>query len=181
LTLQRYLDQASVLLELARVNSHGHSLKLQTIDLAALLTRVVEKVRPAALHYQIELHTALPAHCAIQTDAVSIEHVVENLLTNAFKHSGGSNVMVLLEKNGNTARVSVSDDGRGIGQAERHRIFGKFERGDATRSGGGSGLGLWIAKLLTDALGATISLHDHSSGGRVFIIEIPLRQPEIAD
>jgi signal transduction histidine kinase len=177
-TLQRYLDQATLLLELARVNSQGQDLNFQAIDLASLLANLVEQNRPTALHYRIDLQASLPDRCVVPTDPASLQQIFEHLLSNAFKHSAAKNVMVLLRQAGNHAVVSVADDGKGIAAGERDRIFDRIGRKDATPQRTASCRGLWIAKLLSDALGARISLQNNSTGGSVFTIEIPLRQAE---
>ena len=174
-TLQHYSEQAMVLLELARVNSQGVRLRVQRVDVATLLSRLAEEEQARALHYQIELLTSLPASCIAEIDPAAVEHMVENLLINAFKHSGGRSVNLSLRETGGHAVIAVADDGKGIPADDQGRIFGKFEHGGAAGRRNGSGLGLWIVRLLSEALGARISLQDNLNGGSVFIIEIPLK------
>lgn len=174
-TLQRYSEQATILLDLARVSSRGLQLTIQGTDLSALLRDLTAEARVRALHHRIELRVSLPDRCVAETDATAVEHMVENLLINAFKHSGGRTVTLSLQENGSHAVISVADDGKGIPVDEQGRIFGKFARGGAAGHRNGSGLGLWIVRLLSEALGTRISLQDNLNGGSVFIIEIPLK------
>lgn len=171
--LQRYIEHATLLLDLARV-SGGRSAARRPGDLAELLRRLAEDLRAQAQHHGITLQLDLPQHCLVAFDIVAVEHVASNFLVNACLHSGGTTVRLQLKEGADAVSVVVADDGRGIPATDRDRIFGKFERGG--RSPNGSGLGLWISRLLAQQLGGSISLEDGPEGGSVFNLRIPLQR-----
>jgi signal transduction histidine kinase len=173
--LKHYIERATLLLDLVRVNGH-HTAPAEG-DLAALLRRIGEGHRPLARHHGITLQFALPEACPALFDAVTVEHIVDNLLINACKHSGGSRVLLGLEQQAPDLRITVSDDGRGIPAADQDRIFGKFERGSGAANHTGTGLGLWIVQTLAERIGGSVSLEDHPKGGSVFSLRIPRHQP----
>lgn len=112
----------------------------------------------------------------------AIEHEIHrllgNLLDNAQRHARDK-VLVEVRQEGGHAEISVSDDGDGIAEADRERIFEPFTRLDESRcrSRGGSGLGLAIAREIVRAHGGTISVEDAPEGGARFVVRLPLAEP----
>jgi signal transduction histidine kinase len=98
--------------------------------------------------------------------------VIRNLLDNAIRHAA-SVVTVTLEATERRVRMTVSDDGEGIGEADRDRVFERFVRLDASRSGGGAGLGLAICRAVIDRHGGMITLDSTVRTGARFIVELP--------
>jgi PAS domain S-box-containing protein len=111
----------------------------------------------------------------VEGDHERLVQVILNLLSNAVKYSpAGGEVRLRVERAGGAARVSVHDDGPGIPPAFRSRIFGKFQRADASesRKKGGTGLGLAIARGLVEQHGGRIGFE--TDPGTTFWFEIPL-------
>ena len=99
-----------------------------------------------------------------------------NLLGNAFKYSpGGSPVTVELKKVADGALISVHDLGDGVPLAEQARIFDRFYRSGSalTSSTSGVGLGLYIARRLTEAMGGTLTLNSRPGQGSTFSVFLP--------
>ncbi len=116
---------------------------------------------------------AVPVAC----DPVRVIQVLTNLVGNALKYSApGTPVAVRLLVDGGTARVEVSDVGRGIPADQVERVFEKFHRvEDPMRmTTGGTGLGLYIARQLTDAMGGSLSCTSTLGVGSVFVFSLPL-------
>ena len=118
-------------------------------------------------------------------DASKLEQSLENLLSNAIKYTtDGGSITVSLESDAERARIAVRDTGAGIDPALLPGLFAKYHRlpGQATRSAGGTGLGLLIAKEIVEGHGGTISVT--STGvpgeGTSFVVEIPLMAPDAA-
>lgn len=128
-----------------------------------------------AVHVRTELAGgALP----VEGDPERLVQVVLNLLSNAVKYSpAGGEVVVRLAAREGVARLSVHDDGPGIPPAFRARIFGKFQRADASdsRKKGGTGLGLAIARGIIDEHGGRIGFDTGAGAGTTFWFELPLR------
>ncbi len=178
-TLARYIERVTLMLDLTRLNADAYPLALRDVDVSETLRQIVEGLQSEAQFRAVALRTSLPPQCPALIDASALEHVVSNLLLNAFKHAAARNVTVslLVLPGGERARIEVADDGQGIAEADRQRIFGKFERdaGSGARTGG-SGLGLWIVRKLVAALGGTIGLASRPGAGSTFTIELPLRR-----
>ncbi|MEV1174736.1 HAMP domain-containing sensor histidine kinase [Nonomuraea sp. NPDC049784] len=101
--------------------------------------------------------------------------VLTNLLDNAHRHAMRE-VEVEVRRNGNSAELIVSDDGDGIAEADRKRIFERFVRLDAScqRDRDGTGLGLAIAREIAHAHHGTIEAGRSASGGARFVLRLPL-------
>jgi two-component system sensor histidine kinase PrrB len=101
---------------------------------------------------------------------------VDNLVTNAVRHSGGSRVLVTVGLDAAAGRVAVlvDDDGRGVPVADRERLFGRFARGATTAPG--SGLGLAMVAQQARLHGGHAWLGDSPLGGTRAVLEVPLRR-----
>ncbi|MBV7700406.1 cell wall metabolism sensor histidine kinase WalK, partial [Streptomyces sp. TRM70350] len=101
--------------------------------------------------------------------------VLANLLDNAQRHARSA-VTVAVRRDGDRAVVQVADDGDGVPEADRERIFERFVRLDAARSRdeGGAGLGLAIARDVAARHGGTLTVHDAPAGGALFELRLPL-------
>ncbi|GEC08451.1 two-component sensor histidine kinase [Streptomyces spinoverrucosus] len=101
--------------------------------------------------------------------------VLANLLDNAQRHARSA-VTVAVRREGDRAVVRVADDGDGVPEGDRERIFERFVRLDAARSRdeGGAGLGLAIARDVAARHGGTLTVHDAPTGGALFELRLPL-------
>jgi two-component system, OmpR family, sensor histidine kinase KdpD len=138
-------------------------------------TRSLDEVLPLAVAGHdpgvVKLEVDEPAPL-VSTDAGLLERVVANLVDNAVRHSAGSPVRVLAHLLLETVEVMVVDRGPGIPPEQRERMFEPFQRlGDT--STGGLGLGLAVARGLTDALGGTLSAEDTPGGGLTMVLALP--------
>ena len=114
-----------------------------------------------------------PASIVVQGDLDRLRQVVANLVDNALKYAPGP-VRVSVTTQRSTARFTVSDEGPGIPFAERERIFEKFFRLDPSQSGGGgTGLGLYIARELMQRMGGRIGYLPRERGA-TFYLDLPL-------
>ncbi|MGW7205473.1 sensor histidine kinase [Streptomyces sp. NPDC054837] len=104
-----------------------------------------------------------------------LERVIGNLLDNAQRHAR-SVVGVTVRRDGAWAVVEVADDGGGVAEADRERIFERFVRLDEARSrdDGGAGLGLAIARDVAARHGGTLTVRDAPAGGALFELRLPL-------
>ena len=100
------------------------------------------------------------------------------LLDNCLRHAGPQpRVEVRCLRTGGELVLEVADRGPGIAAGERERVFERFHRGDASRSGAGSGLGLPIARWIATAHQGSIVLLDNKPGVRV-LVTIPVARPQ---
>lgn len=110
-------------------------------------------------------------------DASKIAQVVDNLLGNAIKFSpSGSKIYVMLERENNTARVTVRDQGPGIPAKDQKSIFGEFHRLRTKTTGGekSTGLGLAIAKRIVEAHGGSLYVESQNNAGTSFSFTLPI-------
>lgn len=130
--------------------------------------------RRSDLHVAIEVPEH-PVH--VHADPQEIERVVINFVSNAIKFSPGSGVIcVRLTTVGETARISVEDNGVGIAPEDQSRIFERFFRSSAARQQAvpGTGLGLSIARSIAEAHGGTTGFLSREGEGSTFWVELPL-------
>ncbi|MER8692079.1 ATP-binding protein [Mesorhizobium opportunistum] len=110
-------------------------------------------------------------------DPDRLHQVMANLLSNAikFSHTDGTVTVKLQRRDRDMLRISVVDQGAGIPEAFRSRIFGKFEQADAssTRKIGGTGLGLSIVKSIAEKLGGAVSFETEEGLGTSFHVDLP--------
>lgn len=109
-------------------------------------------------------------------DPDRLHQVMANLLSNAikFSHADGTVTVKFQRHDHDMLRISVMDQGAGIPEAFRSRIFGKFEQADAssTRKIGGTGLGLSIVKAITEKLGGAVSFETEEGKGTSFHVDL---------
>ncbi|HEY5052241.1 MAG TPA: sensor histidine kinase, partial [Solirubrobacterales bacterium] len=99
------------------------------------------------------------------------------LLANAIKYGPDGPIELRLERDGSTARISVTDHGIGIAPEDHARIFERFGRAGAVMNYGGLGLGLWIARAIVEAHAGTLTVASELGKGSVFTIKLPLVSP----
>jgi heavy metal sensor kinase len=175
--LTRLTDQ---LLALAREDAGAAGKERQPVDLAALVARVAETMRPLAESGGVSLHVRL-APVSISGDEGRLRQVFYNLLDNAIKYTPqGGAVEVQVEAQGEAAVVTVRDTGEGIPPEHLPHVFDRFYRVDKARSRekGGTGLGLSIARSIVAAHDGHIELTSTSGNGTTCTVTLPAA-PEV--
>jgi PAS domain S-box-containing protein len=167
------------ILDVSRIVTGGVRLNVRPVALAPVIEEAVESVRPAADAKGVRLQVELdPAAGPVSGDADRLRQVVWNLLSNAVKFTPrGGRVQIRLERVDSHVKIVVSDTGRGIPPGFVPEIFEPFRQIEsaASREHGGLGLGLAIARHLTELHGG--SIHAASPGlaqGSTFTVWLPL-------
>jgi signal transduction histidine kinase len=106
-------------------------------------------------------------------DALRLEQVVTNLVTNALKYAPGQPIVVRVWPEGDMACLTVRDEGMGIAPGLLTRLFERFERGVSERNYGGLGLGLYITRRIVEALGGSIHVTSEPQRGALFTVRLP--------
>jgi two-component system, OmpR family, sensor kinase len=110
-------------------------------------------------------------------DESLLRRMVVNLLQNAVTYTRtGTAVAAEVSPNGRHVFIRVKDEGEGIPDADRARIFDRFVQLDAARRGAGVGLGLPIARWIAEAHGGTLDVEESGARGTTFRIELPLTE-----
>jgi signal transduction histidine kinase len=100
--------------------------------------------------------------------------VLQNLLQNAIRHTPADGTVRMEARRGaGGLELVVEDTGEGISPETVEHVFEPFWRGDAARSGGGSGLGLALAKRIVESLGGQIQVHSEPAEGSRFAVVLP--------
>jgi signal transduction histidine kinase len=163
------------LLDAGRLESGRLSLDRQPLDLRDVAETALESARAAHSGARFEVH--LPgAPVMVEADRARLLQVLTNLLQNAARYGPpGGEVRLIVEVDGDDARIAVEDAGPGVPPGERARIFEKFYRtgGAQMRAKKGLGLGLTIARDLVLAHGGEIRVEDAATGGARFVVELP--------
>jgi PAS domain S-box-containing protein len=163
------------LLNVARLDAGDLQVQVAPVDVGSLVAEVIESMRDELPLNGHRFVLDLPDEpIAAQTDADKLRQVLSNLVDNAVKFSpDGGTVTVGATVRGETIVLRVSDEGIGIPEPERDRIFRKFYRAGAATVPGGTGLGLFIVQGLLDVLGGKISVTSAEGAGSSFVVELP--------
>lgn len=165
------------ILDATRVQAGQFQLHQRSTDLVALTYQVVERLQTTTDRHQLSVQTPF-AHLWASVDAVRIEQVLSNLLTNAIKYSPqGGPIEVTLTENEQTheAQFSVRDHGLGIPQEQQAHLFGRFVRADNVRAAriSGTGLGLYLCRELVERHGGHIWFTSAEQSGSTFFFTLP--------
>lgn len=164
------LETFSALLRIAQIESGSRRAQFRRIDLGELVRGVAETFAPVAEDSGHRLSVALAGGVAIQGDRELLVQMLVNLIENALRHTpGGSEIRIALTRRDGAACLTVRDDGPGVPEAERARIFQRFYRCEASRTTSGNGLGLSLVAAVCDLHAARLSAEDAGPGLTVVI------------
>ena len=174
---QKIADMVDDLLNVTRIQSGKTNFKLEVVKLSDVLEERLAIIResPDKHEFVIEIEPDLPD---VLVDRDKFGQVVGNLLSNAIKYSPNGGRITLSGHNDEEWHrivVSVADEGIGIGPEDKSLLFTTFHRiqRPETQGIGGSGLGLYIAKEWTEAMGGEIWLESELNKGSIFFVAIP--------
>jgi signal transduction histidine kinase len=184
-TLQTMLSQVErlgrlvqQLLDLSRLESGSLPLERREFDVEPMLRHAVRESQlhspDVAMSVDVEPHDLV-----LDADPERLHQVVANLVENALRHSpAGGTVSVAARAVRDAVQFEVSDDGPGIPDADRSRVFERFYRADTARSSnsGGAGLGLAIAQWIVDLHGGDIHPERREPHGCRMVVTIPNRR-----
>jgi two-component system sensor histidine kinase KdpD len=158
------------LIDVSRLESGSAEPRLEPVDLAGVLEAARESLGDDAGVVRLGIDAEIPA---LTADAAQLERAFANLFANAVRHGGGQPVLVRSREVGGRLVVRVVDQGPGIPEPERERIFEPFYR----RGGGeGAGLGLSIARGFVEANGGELTVESVPGQGSTFVVSFPLAE-----
>ncbi|MGH3240890.1 MAG: sensor histidine kinase [Spirillospora sp.] len=165
---RRLNDIVIDLLELSRLDSRA-PVPLERVDLAGLARREVDRRPP-----RVPITTDLEPGVTVRANPVRLARVLGNLLSNAERHAA-TRIKVTVTRDGDEAVLEVLDDGSGVPEEARERVFERFARlrESRTRDPEGTGLGLPIAREIAEIYGGTLRIADSPAGAR-FVLRLPL-------
>ncbi|HKK44566.1 MAG TPA: tetratricopeptide repeat-containing sensor histidine kinase [Balneolaceae bacterium] len=170
-------DMVRKLLDVRKIESNGHDLDVEPNNITKILEDTIESNSQRAKEKNIKIVSNFNRDPEMVTgDHTAIQRVLDNLISNAIKYSpkGKKVTLNLLQKNGDV-RIEVEDEGPGIRREERSRLFNKFSRlsTEPTDGENSTGLGLYIAKKLTDEMNGDIGCESEPGKGSTFYLMLP--------
>ena len=171
------VQMVNELLDLARIESGGPLVLLDDVDLRAVVTESVDRLRLFAERQGLRLVVDAPEPVpSVRGDEARLGQVVVNLVHNALKFGAdGGEVTVRVGRQGEEVVVAVADRGIGIPAADQARIFERFYKVDRARvRGGGTGLGLSIARHVVGQHGGRIWVESEEGEGSTFSFAVPV-------
>jgi signal transduction histidine kinase len=165
------------LLDISRIQQGRLTLAQEPFDLAALVSRVVDEVRPTAEGRAIGFTGPDDEPLIISGDPIRLEQVLNNLISNALKYSrDGDRVAVLVERDGQLARVQVRDTGIGIPAEALPHLFERYYRASNAAAGqiAGMGVGLFVVREIVAMHGGEVEVSSVEGEGSVFTVTLPI-------
>ncbi len=173
---ERMIRIVEDLLFLSRVDYHSEYLRLEWIEVHEYFTEVYEQARFLGKEKRMNIQLEIPhadEKVFIHGDPLHLRRLFLNLIDNAIKFSPlEGDVRLDVEWDREEVRISVSDSGPGIGQADVDRIFERFYRADNKKPG--TGLGLSIVKAITETHGGHIEVESRLGEGSTFSVSFPV-------
>ena len=164
-------------LNISRIEQGRMKYEKSQFDIADLAKKVVTELTPVAAKRSLSLKADAPEDLMVNADIGKIKQVIVNLVDNAIKYTKEGSVTVSVALVDKKARVTITDTGVGIAPDEITGLFEKFKRARGANKVNttGTGLGLYVAKQLTEGHGGRVWAESDGAGkGSRFIIELPL-------
>ena len=182
---QRLFTLVSQVLDVSKLEAGSMTLQVRPGDVVGFVRAMMSSFEALASRKQIVFTLKAPDDVVLSSfDADALEKVITNLLSNAFKFTpDDGRITVSIEKT-DTARIRVSDSGPGIPAKDLPHVFDRFYQVDETNSRAqvGTGIGLALARELTELLGGTIAVaNNKGSAGATFTVTLPLAEITAAE
>lgn len=172
------IDLVNTLLNLSRIEMGRVKVEKEQADIAEVLRGVTEELEQQAQSKHITITSTLPEKHEIYTDKRLVRIIAQNLLANAIRYTTeGGTATLSLGRHAGATTLTVADTGVGIPPEEQGKIFSKMYRATNAQQmeANGNGIGLYMCKALTEAMGGTISFESELGKGTVFTITLPNR------
>lgn len=160
------------ILSVARIKSSGFVLNRVRVSLNKMVQGVIRNLEDIAIDKGIQIHTALLEHAEVMADEAQFEKVLSNVIGNAVKYTpDNGNIWIEIFREDGKLVISVENEADKIPEEEIPRLFDAFYRRDRSRSRktGGSGLGLYIVKMIIELHGFGCQFHNTEHGVEIKI------------
>jgi two-component system, OmpR family, phosphate regulon sensor histidine kinase PhoR len=164
------------LLDLSRLDAGQYRLELSAVAVVPVIEQALTAVEPQLAKRNVSITVAVPEALAVRADPKALDHILVNLIDNGVKYGRpDGHVWVEARPAGADVRIEVRDDGPGIADKHRARVFERFYRADPSRSreAGGTGLGLSIVKHLVESMGGDVGVEPNVPQGSIFWLRLP--------
>lgn len=165
----------NTMLDISQTESGVKGLNIKSVDMDEIVRAAFDLFEPVAQDKGIEMvFVSAQKPVSLQGDRSRLQRVVANLLDNAIKFTPGpGKVTVSLENTDNRVRLTVRDTGIGIAARDLLHIFGRFYRGERSRTTRGNGLGLSLAAAIIKAHKGSIQVFSEPGKGSEFVVDLP--------
>jgi two-component system sensor histidine kinase KdpD len=170
-SLDRLTRLVGNLLDMSRLQAGALSLFPRPAGLDEIVALALDDLGPAGREITVEVPDALPA---VRVDPAILERIIVNLTENALRYSPAGKAPLLgASALGDRVELRVVDRGPGISDVDKERVFVPFQRLGDTDNTTGVGLGLALARGLTEAMGGTLTAEDTPGGGLTMTVSLP--------
>ncbi|HEX3869584.1 MAG TPA: response regulator [Pirellulales bacterium] len=181
--LQQLVRLVDDLLDVSRITRNKLDLRIQEVELSAVVDAAVETSRPLIEQMRHELTIELPEEpIHFDADAMRLAQVFSNLLNNGAKYTEpGGRISLVAVKRGDEIEVRVSDTGIGISEAALPKVFEMFSQVEQSseRVQGGLGIGLTLVRRLVEMHGGSVEGHSQGPGkGSEFVVHLPIKRQQ---
>lgn len=173
--VQRLLELINQLLDFRKVEAQLMKMNFRKSNVTEIINDICRRYEDFASIHQIKLDTkGVEPDLECNIDADAFEKIVGNLMSNAMKYADKKiKVSLKIDREKNTLRLEVTDDGPGIKEKDIDRIFESFYRVDDHGKHPGTGLGLPLARSIAEMHQGTLTVESQYGHGSTFILEIP--------
>jgi len=164
------------LLDLSRLDAGQYRLDIAQVPVRSVTEQSLTAVETQAQKRKVEIRVDIPDAIAVKADPKALDQILVNLIDNGVKYTQAEgHVWVEAREYGDAVRIEVRDDGPGIADKHRARVFERFYRADPSRSreAGGTGLGLSIVKHLVESMGGEVGVEPNAPRGSIFWLQLP--------
>lgn len=176
---QRLLQMINSLLDLAKIESGHMALNNTLLDVNAFFIELSETMAPIANKSQNSFAIINDfGYSAIEVDKEKLEHVILNLLSNAFKFTVNGEIALIIKDSNEDIIIQVKDNGLGLSKEQQKYIFEEFRQVDSSqkRKFSGTGLGLTISRRFIDLMAGKLTVESTLGQGSTFTITLPLHK-----
>ncbi|MBA3817537.1 MAG: PAS domain-containing protein [Deltaproteobacteria bacterium] len=165
------------LLDLSRLDAGQYRLEMGRVRVQTAVEQALTAVETKAASRGVTVAVAVPADLEVHADSKALDQILVNLLDNGVKYTRpDGHVWVDAKAEADSLRIEIRDDGPGIADKHRQRVFERFYRLDPSRArdAGGTGLGLSIVKHLVQSMGGEVGVEPNHPQGSIFWLRLPL-------
>jgi signal transduction histidine kinase len=174
---KRLTSMVDHLISDAMADAFDISIRREPVDIAGLVSEVVDANQPLAANKQQTIAVSAPPNFVTMCDTDRMREAIDNLVSNAIKYSPiGGKIAVLVRHEHNSTIIRIADEGAGLSPEDLGRLFGRFQRLSAKPTAGESstGLGLSIVKRIIDMHGGQVTAESAGPGqGSTFTVTLP--------
>lgn len=167
------IEMINTMLDITEAEAGVKSNGLEIYDLSSIINEAFDLINPIAVDKAMKMKANLPESLKIKGDKKKMQRIIINLLENAIKYTPeGGTVTVTATGDENGIQLLFEDTGIGISETNIPKIFDRFYRCDQSRSEGGFGLGLSLAKAYIESMNGEISVYSVLNKGSIFKLQL---------